>query len=245
MSPARGRGAADPAAIAARLARRVGRLRFAPPVTHVYNPLVYARAPHEVYLERYARRDREALLLGMNPGPWGMAQTGVPFGDPLLVRGWMGIEAPVRRPRREHPRRPVRGFESPRREVSGRRLWGWARQRFGEAGRFFGRFVVLNYCPLAFLEQSGRNRTPDRLPAAEREKLEALCDEALRQMVEALRPGAVIGIGRFAEKRARLALGEGGLVAGALPHPSPANPSANRNWARAAERALAELGIEL
>jgi single-strand selective monofunctional uracil DNA glycosylase len=214
-------------------------------VTHVYNPLVYARAAHEAYLARFAGRGREALLLGMNPGPWGMAQTGVPFGDPILVREWMGIEAPVGRPRKEHPRRPVRGLESPRREVSGRRLWGWARQRFGPAASFFGRFLVLNYCPLAFLEESGRNRTPDRLPPAEREPLERICDEALREMVEALGPRMVVGIGRFAERRARLALGQGDLVAGSIPHPSPASPAANRDWAGAAETAFRDLGIRL
>jgi single-strand selective monofunctional uracil DNA glycosylase len=245
LSPRRRAAAADPLAITARLSRRAGRLRFGPPVTHVYNPLVYARAPHEEYLSRYAGRGREALLLGMNPGPWGMAQTGVPFGDPPLVREWMGIDEPVRRPRREHPRRPVRGFDSPRREVSGRRLWGWARSRFGEARSFFDRFLVLNYCPLAFLEETGRNRTPDRLPADERERLESICDEALAEMVEALRPGTVIGIGRFAERRARLVLGRGGIVAGSIPHPSPASPVANQDWAGAAETALAGLGIEI
>ena len=127
----------------------------------------YARAPHEQYLRRYGdARPSRVLLMGMNPGPFGMAQTGVPFGDVRMVRDFLGIEAPVARPPREHPARPITGFACARSEVSGTRLWGWARDRFGTAERFFERFFVVNYCPLVFMEESGRNRTPDKLPPA-------------------------------------------------------------------------------
>ena len=61
-------------------------LRFAAPITHVYNPLEYARAGWEQYVTKYARTGVEAVLVGMNPGPWGMAQTGVPFGEVNIVR---------------------------------------------------------------------------------------------------------------------------------------------------------------
>ncbi|MGH9464268.1 MAG: single-stranded DNA-binding protein, partial [Thermoanaerobaculia bacterium] len=166
--------------VAAELASEVAALVFAPPVAFVYRPLEYAWDPHAAYLKRYGRGRREVLLLGMNPGPWGMAQTGVPFGDVELVRDWLGIAGAVARPSAEHPRRPVEGFACRRSEVSGRRLWGWARERFGRAERFFARFFVLNFCPLLFLEASGRNRTPAELAAAEREALAAPCDRALR-----------------------------------------------------------------
>ena len=227
------------------LARSVGRLRFGPPVTHVYNPLVYARAPWQAYLERFGAAPREVLLLGMNPGPFGMSQTGVPFGEVSLVRDWLGIEAPVRRPRREHPRRPIEGFACARSEVSGARLWGWARERFGTPERFFARFFVWNYCPLVFLEESGRNRTPDKLPRAEREALYGPCDRALLRCVEILSPRHVVGIGRFAEERARRALAGVDVDLGAIPHPSPASPAANRGWAPQAEAALGKLGVAL
>ena len=69
------------ARISRALARDVQTLDFSGPVTHVYNPLEYARAPHEAYLERWGRGPKRVVLLGMNPGPFGMAQTGVPFGD--------------------------------------------------------------------------------------------------------------------------------------------------------------------
>jgi single-strand selective monofunctional uracil DNA glycosylase len=181
----------------------------------------------------------------MNPGPFGMAQTGVPFGDVSMVRDFLGIEAAVGRPEREHPKRPVAGFGCARREVSGTRLWGFARERFGTAERFFERFFVANHCPLVFMEEGGANVTPDRLPAHEREPLLAACDEALADVVTILRPSVVVGVGAFAAERARAALDGFDVRVGSIPHPSPANPAANRDWAGAATRALRDLAVGL
>jgi single-strand selective monofunctional uracil DNA glycosylase len=225
------------------LAERVEQLRFAPPVACRYNPLVYARDPHERYLARYGVEPREVLLLGMNPGPFGMVQTGVPFGDVAMVRDWLGVAGPVSRPTHEHPKRPVLGFACERSEISGSRLWGWARERYDTPEVFFARFFVANYCPLAFVEESGKNRTPDKLPATEQRALFALCDEALRALVAHLRPRFVIGIGAFAERRARLALAAQPCIVGTILHPSPASPLANRGWSKTIEKQLAELGI--
>lgn len=223
-------------------------LTFGEPVTHVYNPLVYARGPWQEYLERYGDGPKEVVFLGMNPGPWGMAQTGVPFGEIDHVRDWLGIDGEVGTPADEHPKRPVEGFDCPRSEVSGRRLWGWARERFGTPESFFGRFFVFNYCPLVFLEDSGRNRTPDKLPVAERRPLFEACDRALVRAVEALRPRWLIGIGAFAERRSKAVVKAGDfhdLEIGRILHPSPASPAANRGWAAQAERELAEMSLEL
>ena len=118
--------------ITGRLAAAVDRLRFAAPVTHVYNPLGYARAPGRAYLERYGALPGRVILLGMNPGPWGMVQNGIPFGEVSLVRDWLGIRGKIARPAREHPKRPVLGMQCRRSEVSGARLWGWAKGRFGD-----------------------------------------------------------------------------------------------------------------
>jgi len=231
--------------IARDLRRDTARLEFGPPVAFVYHPLDYAWAPHARYLERYgSSAPREVILVGMNPGPFGMAQTGVPFGEVAMVRDWLGIEAPVRQPARVHPRRPVAGFACPRSEVSGRRFWGWARDRFGTAERFFEQFFVWNYCPLLFLEASGRNRTPDKLPAAEQRALFAACDCALERCIDALSPRVVAGLGRFAESRVRRVIPEG-VVTGGVLHPSPANPRANASWVRDAEQDLRRLGIKL
>lgn len=240
---------AGPAEELVRISRALGRkvdvLTFAAPVTHVYNPLRYAAALHEAYLRRYGCGPRPVVLLGMNPGPFGMAQTGIPFGDVTVVRQWLGLEAPVGRPEREHPRRPVLGLECPRGEVSGARLWGWARDRFVTPERFFQQFFVINYCPLAFLEESGRNRTPDKLPSAERAALFAACDEALRRMVAVLRPRHVVGVGAFATGRAQEALAGLPLMIGTVLHPSPASPLANRGWAERVEQQLAACGVAL
>jgi single-strand selective monofunctional uracil DNA glycosylase len=231
--------------ISDRLRRDVAKLEFAEPVTHVYNPIEYARAPHRVYLERYGKGPKEVLLVGMNPGPFGMAQTGVPFGEVAMVRDWLGIAGAVKRPRAEHPKRPILGFDCPRSEVSGARLWGWARDRFQTPERFFARFFVWNYCPLCFMEASGCNRTPDKLPANERDCLYALCDAALRSIVETLQPRYVIGVGAFAEARARNSLAGCDAIVARIPHPSPANPNANRGWAAMADRELGAIGIRL
>ncbi len=231
--------------IADTLSRALAQLSFGPPVAHVYDPLGYARAPWREYVRRYGSAPKEVVLLGMNPGPFGMAQTGVPFGEVTLVRDWLRLEAPVGRPPREHPKRPVLGFACPRREVSGARLWGFARDRFGTPERFFARFFVANYCPLLFLEASGRNVTPDKLHAAEREPLLRACDAALRKTIEALQPRIVVGVGHFAQTRARTALADLGIEIGRIPHPSPASPLANRGWAEQAERALESMGIRI
>lgn len=230
-------------AAAASLSRSVARLRFGEPVTHVYNPLAYARAAHEMYLRRYGASRKRVVFLGMNPGPFGMAQTGVPFGAVEPVRNWLRIEARIDRPRDEHAKRPIRGLDCPRNEVSGERLWGAIRAHWGEPRRFFARHFVSNYCPLVFLEHSGRNRTPDKLAASERVPLFAACDRHLLRVVDAVSPQWVVAIGAFAEERARAALGDRDVRIGRILHPSPANPKAQRDWAGAARRELVTLGV--
>ncbi len=222
---------------------QVAKLHFAEPVSHVYNPLEYAVRPHYAYLRRYANGRKSVVFLGMNPGPFGMAQTGVPFGEVTLVSRWLGIRAPVGRPAHENPRRPIQGFACARSEVSGARLWGAIAEHFDTPERFFARHFVANYCPLVFMEASGRNRTPDKLPLDEREPLFAACDRYLRRLVQTLEPRWVVGIGAFATRRAREALADHDLRVGQILHPSPANPRANRDWAGEASRELRELGI--
>ncbi len=221
----------------------VGRLRFGGKVAFVYNPLKYARETYEQYLRIAVRKKGVALLLGMNPGPFGMTQTGVPFGEVNSARDWLRVTGRVGRPDREHPKRPVLGFECTRSEVSGARLWGWARQRYGTPARFFARFLVWNYCPLGFLVESGANLTPDKLSPPERKRLYRLCDRSLISVVDALATKRVIGIGKFAETRAREALAGREVEIGTVLHPSPASPLANRGWAEQAERQLSEQGV--
>ena len=221
----------------------VNRLRFAPPVSYVYNPLDYAWAAHEAYLRRYAGSNKRVIFLGMNPGPFGMAQTGVPFGEIAAVRDWIGIREKIGKPPIEHPKRPVQGFDCPRSEVSGQRLWGLFANSFGSAKDFFKEHLVMNYCPLAFIEGGGKNRTPDKLPAAEREALFAACNQHLREAVRILKPEWLVGVGDFAAKRALEVFPDGTVKIGRILHPSPASPAANRNWAGLAARQLRDLKI--
>ncbi len=230
-------------AAAGSLSEAAGRLRFQAPVAFVYNPLDYAWSAHETYLRRFARTPKRIVFLGMNPGPFGMVQTGVPFGEVTAVRDWMGIRATITQPKQVHPKRPIEGFACARSEVSGRRLWDLFAERFGTAERFFTDHFVVNYCPLAFIEEGGRNLTPDKFPAAATNRLYAACDEHLRQVIATLQPEWVVGVGEFAEKRARLALAGATVRFGRILHPSPASPAANRDWAGAAARQLQSLGL--
>jgi single-strand selective monofunctional uracil DNA glycosylase len=232
--------------ISRELSRDVSKLELHDPVAYVYNPLEYARRPHERYLETYGGGTKHAIFLGMNPGPFGMAQTGVPFGEVSLVRDYLRVEAPVDEVEGAHPKRPVEGFACTRSEVSGARFWGWVRARHPDPRTFFSRFFVVNYCPLAFVEESGRNRTPDKLAPDEREALYAVCDRALVKIVQTLRPRWIIGVGAFGKERAERALGRReGLSFGAILHPSPASPLANRGWAERAEADLCALDPSL
>ncbi|HRF13292.1 MAG: uracil-DNA glycosylase family protein [Candidatus Accumulibacter phosphatis] len=229
-------------AAARQLSASVSTLTFSPPVSHVYNPLSYAWSAHELYLRRYGASTRRVVFLGMNPGPFGMVQCGVPFGEVAAVRDWLGIEAAVLKPAVENPRRPIEGFACARSEVSGRRLWGLFRERFGSADAFFAEHFVANYCPLAFFDQA-RNLTPDRLPAAAAAALRVACDAHLKTLVSVLQPEWVVGVGAFAETRAAEALAGTQVRTARVLHPSPASPLANQGWAAAATRQLVELGI--
>lgn len=229
---------------AQRLSRQVARLKFAPPVTHVYNPLDYAWNAHAEFLRRFGGGRKRVVFLGMNPGPFGMAQIGIPFGEIAAARDWMKIRAAIGRPATEHPKRPILGFDCPRSEVSGRRFWKLFADRFGSPEKSFATHFVVNYCPLAFLTASGANLTPDKLTRIEREKLFTICDEHLRRVLEILEPEWLIGIGAFARARGELVAAGTKIRVGQILHPSPASPKANRqDWGKTATQELAALGI--
>ncbi len=225
------------------LAARTGKLKFGPPVAYVYCPLDYAWRAHEAYLRRHGGGEKRVVFLGMNPGPFGMAQTGVPFGEVKAVRDWVGVTAPIDQPARTHPKRPITGFSCKRSEVSGKRLWGLFAQRFGTAENFFKDHFVVNYCPLLFLSDTGSNLTPDKFKGEAVETLFAACDTHLRRVVADLRAEWVVGIGAFAEERARQALLGHGVALARIPHPSPANPQANKDWPGAATKAMIKQGV--
>ncbi|TWT65201.1 uracil-DNA glycosylase family protein [Allorhodopirellula solitaria] len=232
------------AELAAQLRDDVNAIQFSQPVTHLYNPLDYAWDLHQLYIAQLAATAR-VLFLGMNPGPWGMAQTGVPFGEIAAVRDWMQLHGEVDRVENEHPKRPIEGLACQRSEVSGRRLWGLMQERFESPSVFFQTHYVLNYCPLVFMESSGRNRTPDKLPADERLALQRCCDEHLRAVLDLLPWTHVVGVGVFAETCLKRVAGESQSTAeiARILHPSPASPAANRDWPGTATKQLEEAGV--
>ncbi len=229
------------------LAHAADNLKFGGKVNHIYNPLRYAAETHEYYIRRYASGKKRALFLGMNPGPWGMAQTGIPFGEISYTRDWLKIEGNIHQPKTSHPKRPVQGWECRRSEVSGRRLWGLMETRFGNADNFFKDNYVENYCPLIFMEETGKNLTPDELSPGERDLLTHICDIHLKKVILILEPEYLVGIGKYAEKNlkrvaASLEKKDRYTITSIL-HPSPANPHANRGWADAVTQQLIEQGI--
>lgn len=217
---------------------------------YVYDPLDYAWEPHEAYIRRYGAGGRRlAVFLGMNPGPWGMGQTGVPFGDPTLVREWLGLGGAVRPFDRCHPGRPVLGFDSKRREESGTTLWGWVRERFGSASRFFKDYYVTNYCPLLMFDTAGKNVTPAdfRKGAAQLAALYEVCDAHLEELLRTLDPRYVVGIGRFARDRAQAVVDAAGLPieVGCITHPSPQTRGhwGPGGWGGLVEYEMAQIGV--
>nr|WP_240610589.1 single-stranded DNA-binding protein [Rubritalea profundi] len=179
-------------AAAQELIRDLAPLRFSDPVSHTYNPLEYAWTPHQQYLSRFGSGKKRVLFLGMNPGPWGMAQVGVPFGEIPAVRDWMGIETAVEKPANEHPKRPIEGFSCQRSEVSGRRLWGLFAERYSLADDFFADHFVANFCPLVWMGETGRNITPDKLPKSESAPVDEACRLHLSKTIALLEPEFLI-----------------------------------------------------
>lgn len=227
------------------LADELRPLRFSDPVTHIYLTLDYAGAGHEAYLAKFGATRKRVLMLGMNPGPYGMAQTGVPFGEIAAVRDWMGLNPKIGKPTDEHPKRKILGMDCPKSEVSGRRLWGLFSEKFPDAENFFQDHLVINFCPLVWMNDTGANLTPDKIRAAEMTAVDAVCQKHLRRVIELLEPEWLVGVGAYAEmqlSKARDTLGISAKI-GKILHPSPASPAANRGWAEVAERQLRELGV--
>ncbi len=206
-----------------------------------YNPLDYARVPFFSYIDEYANPSVDALFLGMNPGPNGMMQTGIPFGDITYVKNYLDISSGVVKPKKEHPKRPILGFDCPKPEVSGTRLWSFFQSQFPKPESFFKKFFVLNYCPLGFLSTTGANVTPDKLPLECRKKIETLCDDFLLKCVPIFEPQSLVGIGGYATKVFVRLFPE--TQKHTLLHPSPASPAANRGWSNVAAKQLKEAGL--
>lgn len=236
--------------VTAELNSKVQNLKFSEPVTHVYNPLDYASDLVEQYLTKYGKGKKEVFFLGMNPGPFGMAQTGIPFGEIAAVKDWLKLEGKINKPKEEHPDRPVMGFDCHRSEVSGKRIWGLFEQKFKTPEKFFSKNFVWNFCPFLFSEihrKNGkkvcRNLTPDKIKSAETVKLYKACDQALRSFVDILDPSYLVGVGAFAETCLKRIFSERKRDIYRMLHPSPASPVANRDFKGIALNQMKDFGI--
>lgn len=225
-------------------------LSFGDPVAYRYNPFAYAWDGHRQYVQRFGDDTKQTLMVGMNPGPWGMAQTGVPFGDPDIVREAMGIEAiDVHAPPEHREARPIYGLGSPRNEVSGTRLYEGLIDAFGDLQTAYEDLFIANYCPLIFFDDEDSNLTPPKLRKHDQEPLFEVCDEHLAHLIAYYEPEHLVGIGRFAERRinATLEATDHDADVHYLLHPSPANPHANKDggayWQQQLEILLETCGL--
>ncbi|MBT01580.1 single-stranded DNA-binding protein [bacterium] len=209
----------------------------------VYNPIEYAVDSYSLYLKKYGNGQKDILFMGMNPGPWGMAQTGIPFGAIHPVKNFLKIETKIGKPALEHNKRPIDGFACSRQEVSGSRFWAWVEENWSNADNFFCNCFVHNYCPLAFFDTQGRNITPEKINLTERLALEELCGEFLLDLVMAMNCKWVIGIGNYAESKARKILKNRNVEIGKVLHPSPASPLANKGWSNLATQQMISYGL--
>ena len=228
-------------ALSARCDLAIKQIEMNSEVAHATNPLDYAWPHHVQYLEQWGGLGANVLLLGMNPGPWGMAQTGVPFGATDVAQQFLAIQPrDLVTPSNAHPKRPIEGMALERQEVSGSRLWNLMEQHYGTATATFERIFVVNHCPLLLLGERGQNITPNKVPKSIIEPVLDACDDHLKAVVDIMGIDRIIGIGKYAEDRARKAFnapkkGEGITASGRTIiidtcwHPSPASPLANKN----------------
>ena len=208
----------------------------------IYNPLDYAKDNYYEYLQNYVNEYIDNIFLGMNPGPYGMVQTGIPFGEINYVKNYLKINNTVNKPKTEHCKKIITGMNTERSEISGFRFWSLIKSKYQTAELFAEKNAVLNYCPLCFIEntQKGKNITPEMLSKSDKNQINICCDEYLKNIIMLIQPKKLIGIGSYAYKRF--------CKVSTLPtfymlHPSPLNPKANKNWIENEKNFLIENGI--
>ena len=211
---------------------------------YIYNPLEYAWECHRQFLEKYVQQGAKSIFLGMNPGPFGMMQTGVPFGEINAVKQYLKINGNVEKPKKEHPSRPVEGLDVKRSEISGQRLWGLISNKYPDAD-FADDIAMFNFCPLGFIDKgkTAKNITPDKLVKAERAVLENICMQYIRDVTDCIKPKYLVGVGKYAFEKLSLLNTEGKYKVFSIIHPSPGNPLANNGWAEKTRITLMEKGL--
>ncbi|XP_063985859.1 single-strand selective monofunctional uracil DNA glycosylase-like isoform X2 [Diachasmimorpha longicaudata] len=226
------------------LTKALQKILFGAPVEYVYSPIEYAFSVHSNYVHKFCKDAKKILFLGMNPGPWGMSQTGVPFGEVNTVVNWLELSGNVETPPREQPDRKVQGLLCKRSEVSGRRFWELFKRLSRTPDVFFRHSFLRNYCPVALMDAGGRNITPAELKGPEYSRVIQLCDTVLGDVLKILKVEIVVGVGRFAEKRARHVVKAQKLSTQVvwIPHPSP-RAAGYQDWSICAQKHLHDLDL--
>jgi single-strand selective monofunctional uracil DNA glycosylase len=185
----------------------------------IWNPGLYAASWHALFRKEYPASAGCILVFGLNPGPYGMAQTGIPFTDlkrlrehlPRLAKGLerrgcslagVGL-AP----------RSLRPYLSRTFESSAVRVYRFLSRGWGSAEDGWRSVVVANPCSLLFMDAAGENRTPADLVGAVsrrtgslvaarrlRERCNALRRLAAREAVRVLSPRGVVLLGKDAQR---------------------------------------------
>ena len=214
-------------------------------IDFAYNPLKYAWEPHKKYLENYGLLGAKTIVMGMNPGH-GMGNTGIPFGCPKKVSKYLNITGlEVKEPVKVHPKRRITGLECIKPEISGKRIWGLIEDMYGPPTNAFRNIFVLNHFPLWMFNSAGQNITPDKLKKSSADDIFKICNEYLSDIISMLNAEKIIGVGKYANKMAHKAIKENnleGITIEEIPHPSPANPLANKDkgaiWKKISKRVI-------
>ncbi|KAI8124664.1 hypothetical protein FF38_10666 [Lucilia cuprina] len=203
-------------------------------ISYIYNPVEYAADLHQAYLKKYLKGGKKVLFIGLNPGPNGMGQTGIPFGNITTVRDKMGLNGTVNQPPNIHPKRPVNGLATTIEEPSGKRLWTKFQELSdGSLDIFFEQCFVYNFCPLLFYNSKGDYISPQKLKAPYNRQISNACLHTIEQILELIQPEVIVAIGRYAYdnlKAVKYCIEKRLLY---LRHPSPR--ACTKNWSKIAD----------
>lgn len=209
----------------------------------IYNPLEYCLDPFIQYLEKGGEK-RDIVFLGMNPGPFGMMQNGIPFGASNFVNNYLNIEKDFDKQKieKEHPKYKIIGKNIERQEISGTKLWGLIQSFYPDSNTFLENQIVLNYLQLAILDkEKGKNITPDKLNKDVRTKIENICDNQLREILDILESKVLIGVGKYSyDSLLRVKKNEKVIK---INHPSPLNARYFKTWTEDTKKLLIDENI--
>jgi len=176
----------------------------------VINPLEYLWLQYGYYTSCYHNQYPRAMIIGMNPGPKGMSQTGIPFGSPNIIPSILPNKSLFNEIRDNEgspvssPHRRITGPSNTTVEVSGNRLWSALIKRYGDFKSITSEIFVDNICPLLFLcgKNGSKNLTPDKLtPSPAKIILIRLCTERLQKIYQCLgEPSNIVALGRWSHK---------------------------------------------